>query len=85
MKPHPFQVLSKFREGSDTLQIATLFEIDEAVAVELLDQARKTKPDWSLPKVTPEVQRRASRKALFASRSKKPVSLAPISFLGGKS
>ena len=83
MKPYPNQVLSMFREGLDTKQLAIEFRITEAEAYALLDEARKSKPNF-VRTFTPEMQKRARNKARLACKSTKPVSLPTLKFLESK-
>jgi hypothetical protein len=83
---HPNQVLSMFKEGLDTKEISELYLISEGEAYALLDQARRAK--FSVKPRSPDSIRRGANRGVRAaaiSNRKRPVSLAPISFLGGKS
>jgi hypothetical protein len=82
MTPHPNQILSKFREGLDTFDIAKLFKIPESQVVELLHEARKKGFVVNVSKKSSERGQRRGVIAMQLSR-KKAVTLPTLSFLGG--
>lgn len=84
MKPYPHQVLSKFREGLDTKDLATEFRVSESEICDLLAAARKEKFSIASTNFNSEKQKRAVQKSRLVCKTNKPVSLAPLKFLEGK-